>query len=175
MKSTNKANLGKLIRNCLWSWKRSLRVFVLAAILANGHGTVEAGSLSPVVSLASAVTPSPSNDDYVGTFTDNPNKATFNSNVVPVSNGTISNLEGIFAVLDSNGTTEYALTIQGAYDSATDPPLSAGYRLQPGFGKGANFVPASAVFPELDFDFPLPSPKSTSIYHYQVLLAQPLS
>jgi hypothetical protein len=118
--------------------------------------------------LASTATPSPNNDDYVGTFTNNGNKATFNSNAVPVASGRISHLEGVFAVLDSNGTTEYAFTIQGAYNSAVDPPLTAGYQLQLGFGKGANFVPASIVFPDLDFDFPPPpnpaSPTTISLF-----------
>ena len=118
---------------------------------------VKAGTLASTSSLASTATPSPNNDDYVGEFASNGNKATFNSNAVPVASGRITNLEGVFAVLGSNGTTEYVLTIQGAYDSNVDPPLTAGYRLELGFGKGANFVPASTVFPDLDFDFPQPA------------------
>ena len=95
--------------------------------------------------LASTATPSPNNDDYVGTFTNNGNKATFNSNAVPVASGRISHLEGVFAVLDSNGTTEYALD-PGRYDSAVDPPLTAGYQLQLGFGKGQTSFPLRLSF-----------------------------
>jgi hypothetical protein len=80
----------------------------------------------------------------------------------------ISNLDGVFAVLDSAGTTEYAFTIQGAFNSDDGPPLTKGYRLQLGFGKGASFVPASAVAADLDFDFPQPSdpalPTSISLF-----------
>lgn len=133
-----------------------MEIVVVAGIVTSGPST-EAGVLSPFSTLASTATPTPNNEDYTGTFANNVNKATFNSNAVPVASGTISRLEGVFAVADSNGATEYALTIQGAYDSAVDPPLSSGYRLQLGFGVGANFVPASVVFPALDFDFPQPS------------------
>ena len=46
-------------------------------------------------------------------------------------------------MLDSGGTTEYAVTIDGSYNSEFDGPMKRPYRMQPGFGTGANFVPAS--------------------------------
>jgi hypothetical protein len=49
------------------------------------------------------------------------------------------------------------VTIGGEYILEVDGPLERPYRMQLGFGTGANFVPASRVLPGLDFDLPLPS------------------
>lgn len=148
-------------------FRRFLTLLAVAAMLARAT-TAEAGTLAATSALKSTATAAPNSDDYAGAFADNSNKATFNSNAVPVASGVISNLEGIFAVLDSAGTTEYAFTIQGAYNSDDGPPLTNGYRLQLGFGKGANFVPAAAVVADLDFDFPQPAnpalPTSISLF-----------
>lgn len=156
MTFTSVGILAKRFRRRLGVRSAHVRLCAAAVVFAWGLPT-EAGSISPLSTLRSTSTLAPNNEDYAGAFADNSNKATFNSNAVPVASGTISNLEAIFAVVESNGTTEYAITIQGAYDSDVDPPLTAGYRLQVGFGIGASFVPASVVLPGLDFDFPQPA------------------
>jgi hypothetical protein len=119
-----------------------------------------AGTVTLTDSLVSTTTNAANNDDYQGAFGGSPNHAHFNSNSWPVASATLSTLEGVFAVLESGGTTEYAVTIDAAYDgfpAGTDPPFTDGYQLQIGFGRGANFVPASNIVPDLDFDLPLPA------------------
>jgi hypothetical protein len=155
-----------------WALNLTSRILLVATVasvsLMFTMPSADAGTIAPLSTLASTSTASPNNDDYSGTFANNGNKMNFDSNAVPVRSGTIANLEGVFAVMDSNGTSEYALTIRGAYNSERDPPLFSGYRLELGFGKGSSFVAASTVFPDLDFDFPLPAsptpPSSISLF-----------
>jgi hypothetical protein len=136
---------------------RCLRVATpfIATVFCWSH--TRGGEITFIGGATEIATDAVNNEDYTGAFAGNPNRSVFNSNVFPQLNGTISSLEGVFAVVDSGGTSEYALTIQGAYSSDRDPPLTGGYKLEIGFGTGEDFVPASQVLSGLDFDAPLPS------------------
>lgn len=86
----------------------------------------------------------PNNDDYAGTYSDSPNEFGLGLLVLEV--------DEVFHVVDSGGTTEYQYDVAflGAGGGETE------YSLQLGFGTGDNFVSASEVFSDLDFDAPLP-------------------
>jgi hypothetical protein len=88
------------------------------------------------------------NDDYVGAFADNPNKAQINSQTPRQSIGSI---ERIIPTTSSGGITEYAVSVGGTA-SRDNLDLNGIFQLQVGFGTGQNFVPASLVAPGLRFD-----------------------
>src|SRR4051812_4910463 len=123
---------------------------IVAALAYQGtsSGVLHAGI------IAGQTTGDANNDDYSGTFADNPN--TYHINIGD-DNRSIATLEVVVPVLASGGMTEYAVTIDGSYNSDVDGSIKRPYRMQLGFGTGANFVPASRVLPGLDFDLPLPS------------------
>jgi hypothetical protein len=101
--------------------------------------------------IPGATTATANSDDYSGPFADNGNKLT-------LGRQNIETLEFVVPVVSSGGVTEYALTMGGTYSNfETLTRFNDDYRLEIGFGKGANFVSASSVFPPLDFDAPLPS------------------
>lgn len=111
-----------------------------------GTGILHAGIIEP------GTTGAPNNDDYVGSFADNPNRYFIETR----DSGSLV-FDRIVPVVNSGRTTEYAVTLSGSYDRDVDGPLERPYRLQLGFGVGSHFIPASSVVPGLDFDFPAPS------------------
>lgn len=117
------------------------RVAVLLLLLAGSP--LSAGTVDPVVDWISNATPAaelvPSNDDYVGTFEDNPNRFDIGGL------GVIG--EFIVPTLPSGGTTEYAFAA-GANGSSFDNI----YYVEVGFGLGDTFVNASELNVDLRFD-----------------------
>lgn len=140
-------------QSTLRNGRNSLSMIAMSVVLLGGSAIGHAATVINTSITEEVQTNSPNNDNYVGAFDSNRNRFVYNS----AEAGTITNIEAVFAVEDSGGTSEYALTIRGSYNRDPDPLLEEGYRLQVGFGTGVNFTPAADVFPELDFDAPLPS------------------
>ena len=116
-----------------------------AAVLWVGASPLRAGT------IPGAESESPNNNDYKGAFGDNPNLFIF-------FGGVVHTLEEVVAVVDSGGTTEYAVLI-GGHGKDLDNVLE----MRIGFGTGENFVSASETVPELTFDAPDFDPEPASI------------
>jgi hypothetical protein len=131
--------------------KPTLFRLLTAITIAFGLLQLSVGSNLNAGTITSATTVSANNDEYSGPFADNANKLT-------LGRQDIETLEFVIPVVPSGGVSEYALTLGGTYSNfETLTRFNDDYRLEIGFGKGANFVSASSVFPSLDFDAPLPS------------------
>jgi hypothetical protein len=128
-------------------------------------GTVHAGQLGTMPTwISNASNLVLNNDDYVGTFENNPNKFRINeSSFAPNVQQSIVNTERIIPTIASGGTTEYAITIGGIYFDADAEPdidvppgvtLDSQFQVQLGFGTGDNFVRARDIAPQLQFDAP---------------------
>lgn len=127
-------------------------MIVVAIVFLVGTSLLQAGT------IAGADSESPNNNDYKGAFEDNPNAFKYN----PGKRPRLATLEVVVAVVDSAGMTEYAVSLAGAI-LLREEDEDDFYELQLGFGRGANFVAASNLVPELSFDAPDPDPAPTTI------------
>jgi hypothetical protein len=119
------------------------RLFV-SAILITSLGTpptLQAGEIYGTTGFAV-----PNNDDHVGP--DNPNTAFY----LDLSGDV--NVDELISVVPTGGITEWRYEMLYFFSTPSGIPE---FRVELGFGLGDNFISASQVFPELDFDYPLPS------------------
>src|SRR3954471_23910259 len=91
-------------------WHRLRRRALPLIVAALAYQVTSPGPLHAGVIVGQA-TGDGNNDDYSGTFADNPNTY----HILGDDNRTISTLEVVVPVLASGGTTEYAVAIDGAY------------------------------------------------------------
>ena len=130
--------------------RRSVRVRVTVPCVV--LGIVLATSPTQAGRIVGWSTGAPNNDDYAGLGENNPNFRSY-------ANLTGFALDALLVAQPSGGTTEYSVRITGNFTSAPTETI----QLELGFGIGENFVSAATVFPELDFDTPLPgTPPPTS-------------
>jgi hypothetical protein len=97
------------------------------------------------------------NDDYVGSFDDNPNHFNVNARTGfgAGNSQSIVSTERTIVTAPSGGSTEYAMTLGGRYsdsDASEGVNLDSVFRVQLGFGTGDNFVAARNLAPDLKFD-----------------------
>jgi hypothetical protein len=122
------------------------------ACLCVATSAVQAGTIASGPAYLANVTAPPglaaNNDDYTGAFANNPNKAQIN----PFGDiQSLGSTERLIPTTPSGGITEYAVTV-GASLSHQNENLDGVFKVQLGFGTGANSVPASLVTPGLRFD-----------------------